>query len=366
MYNKRIQYVQNYLKQEKIDFAFIQGKANLFYLTGFRCEPHERLVSLIVTPTAEPVLVAPHMERSLILSTGWQGELIGYSDTENPWELLSSYLHNNKIGTKKMAIEPSLLSYERSQALIRLGENTLLQNIEETLLQSRLIKSQEEKSILQEAAKLADFGVEVGVSAIQAGRTEIEIIAKIEFELKKKGVTEMSFNTLVLTGANSANPHGKPGINEVKPGDFVLFDLGVVYEGYCSDITRTVAFDHVSDKQQEIYATVLKAQLQAIESSVIGKPLGQIDEAARSIITDAGYGDYFPHRIGHGLGTEVHEWPSLNATNTMQLQEGMVYTIEPGIYVPHVGGVRIEDDIFVEESGPKCLTNYPKELQIIK
>ncbi len=215
------------------------------------------------------------------------------------------------------------------------------------LMALRLIKSETEITILREAAKLADFGVEVGVHALQTGRTEMDILALIEYELKRKGITEMSFGTLVLSGEQSANPHGSPSMKLIHPGEFVLFDLGVVLEGYCSDITRTVAFGEISDEQKKIYDTVLRAQLETLTLCREGAILGELDRTARKMITDAGYGDFFPHRIGHGLGSEVHELPSLNETNQEQLKVGMTFTIEPGIYVPNVGGVRIEDDVLI-------------------
>ena len=200
---------------------------------------------------------------------------------------------------------------------------------------------------------------------IKEGKTELEIVAAIEYELKKKGITDMSFATMVLTGANGASPHGTPGQTKIQKGDFVLFDLGVIVDGYCSDITRTVAYGEMNDKQKEIYDTVLKAQLAAIDASFPEVTCATVDLTARKIISDAGYGEYFPHRLGHGLGIGVHEYPSLTETNELQLEAGMVYTIEPGIYVPNVAGVRIEDDILVTKNGVEILTKFPKELQYI-
>lgn len=176
----------------------------------------------------------------------------------------------------------------------------------------------------------------------------------------------MSFDTMVLAGANSALPHGIPGANKMKRGDFVLFDLGVIIDGYCSDITRTVAFGEISEEQTRIYNTVLAGQLQTVEACKPGVTLGAIDNAARSVIADAGYGDFFPHRLGHGLGISVHEYPDVKAGNESPLKEGMVFTIEPGIYVPNVGGVRIEDDIYITKDGSEILTKFPKELQFVK
>jgi len=170
---------------------------------------------------------------------------------------------------------------------------------------------------------------------------------------------------MVLFGEKTGEAHGNPGLRTLKPGDMVLFDLGVVLDGYCSDITRTVAYKSINDKQKEIYETVQRAEQEALEASKPGTRIGDLDMVARNIITEAGYGEYFLHRLGHGLGISVHEFPSMSRNNDDVLQEGMVYTIEPGIYIPGLGGVRIEDDVIITKDGYETLTKYPKELQII-
>jgi Xaa-Pro dipeptidase len=366
MTEQRLHALQVWLKENDTAFAFIQGKATLFYLTGFRCEPHERLVSLLVFQDHEPCLVTPNMETSLIRQTGWTYPLIGYSDQENPWELISNFLSSRKLEGTNIGIEKELLTVSRAEQLKALAPELNFINCEDTIMKLRLIKSNKEIAILKEAAALADFGVEVGVHALQTGRTEMDITAMIEFELKRKGISEMAFGTLVLSGEQSANPHGKPKMKSLQKGEFVLFDLGVVLEGYCSDITRTVAFGNITSEQKQIYETVLTAQKATLNLCQKGAILGDLDRKARSIITDAGYGSYFPHRIGHGLGTEVHELPSLHENNQDQLQTGMTFTVEPGIYIPKIGGVRIEDDVLITEDGHECLTHYPKELLIIQ
>lgn len=175
----------------------------------------------------------------------------------------------------------------------------------------------------------------------------------------------MSFDTMVLTGANSASPHGVPGQTKVQKGDFILFDLGVVIDGYCSDITRTVAYGDIDDRKKEIYDIVLKSQLTAIEASRAGVSCADVDLTARNIIAGAGFGEYFTHRLGHGLGISVHEYPSITETNPLILEKGMFFTIEPGIYIPGTAGVRIEDDVLITDNGAEVLTKYPKELKII-
>lgn len=229
-----------------------------------------------------------------------------------------------------------------------------------------MIKDAKELKAIQEACALADYAVEFGCSEIKEGKTELDVLNALEYALKQKGVSEMSFATMVLTGTNAASPHGNPGDTKIRKGDFVLFDLGVVVDRYCSDITRTVAYGDINDKQKEIYDTVLQAQLAAIEASKPGVTAAQVDLTARKIITDAGYGEYFPHRLGHGLGIGIHEYPSMTETNQLVIEEGMVYTIEPGIYVPNVAGVRIEDDVYITAEGAKVLTKFPKELQMIR
>jgi Xaa-Pro dipeptidase len=259
-----------------------------------------------------------------------------------------------------------VVTYARSEAFLNLFDAPEIINAEDRLNDMRVCKSPEEIEIMRRAAKMADYGVEIGVAALKEGISEMEVLATIEYELKKQGVREMSFATMVLFGEKGGDPHGNPGDRKLKAGDLVLFDLGVVLDGYTSDITRTVAFKSISDKQREIYETVLKAELAALEASKPGNRVGDLDSVARDIITDAGYGENFPHRIGHGLGINVHEFPSMSHTNDGILREGMTYTIEPGIYIPEIGGVRIEDDVLITKDGCETLTSYPKELQIIE
>lgn len=364
--NHRLQKLQTWMKENEIEVSFVTSSENVFYLSGYYTNPHERLLALAVFQEKEPFLVCPGMEVHDAKRSGWGHEVIGYSDIDRPWELVLNSLQKRVNHVTKIAIEKEHMNVERYEELSGLFPKANFVSAEEILRKLRMIKDAKELAIIEEACALADYAVEIGVSEIKEGKTELEILSAIEYELKKKGVSEMSFATMVLTGANAASPHGNPGLTKVQKGDLVLFDLGVVVDRYCSDITRTVAFGDISDKQKEIYDTVLKSQLAAIEASKPGVTASEVDLTARKIITDAGYGEFFPHRLGHGLGISVHEYPSMTETNSLVLEEGMVYTIEPGIYVPDVAGVRIEDDVFITAEGVKVLTKFPKELQIIK
>ncbi|WP_209123250.1 Xaa-Pro peptidase family protein [Alkalihalobacillus sp. BA299] len=364
--NNRLENLTNWVKENNYTYAFIQSKYNVYYLSNFNSEPHERLLGLAIFPDKEPFLICPQMEELAARASGWKGEIVSYQDSDDVWGLFQKAVQARVSDVHLIAIEKGVLTYERSEQLLSLFPMAQFVPADEKIKALRMIKDKNEVSILREAAKLADFGVEVGIHEINKGKTEMEIIATIEYELKKKGIRQMSFSTMVLSGTKSAEPHGHPGLKEIVAGDFVLFDLGVILEGYCSDITRTVAYKTVSEEQKHIYETVRQAQELSLSISKPGTVIGEIDKIARNYITDEGYGPYFTHRIGHGLGIEVHEFPSMNENNNNLLHTGMVYTVEPGIYVPHIGGVRIEDDVLITEEGSKCLTSFPKELQIIK
>ncbi|MFB1080428.1 M24 family metallopeptidase [Jeotgalibacillus sp. JSM ZJ347] len=354
-----IERIQGYLQREKIDCAFLTSTENVTYTTGFRSDPHERWLGVYIPAEGQAILICPGMEIEDAKSAGWHGPVIGYSDTESPLELLKAQAEE----FKSIAIEKNHLTVERLELIQQVFGECQIYDAEHFMNKMRVIKTADEIKLLTKAAELADFAIETACSELAEGKTELDVLAKIEYELKKKGITEMSFSTMVLTGENASSPHGTPGETKIKHGDLVLFDLGVVYQGYCSDITRTVAFGDISDKQRDIYETVLKAEMTALEMVKPGVKASKLDLAARKVIEDAGYGDYFPHRLGHGLGLNVHEYPSITAESDIVLQEGMTFTIEPGIYVPGVAGVRIEDDVLVTEDGYKTLTKFPKSLQ---
>ncbi|MBD1371106.1 aminopeptidase P family protein [Hazenella sp. IB182357] len=362
----RLNQLQQWLKTEQHDLAFIHSTENVFYLTGFYCEPHERLMGVFVFPEDAPFLVCPKMEVSHVKQSGWEAEIIGYEDHENPWDKIATAFQVRKLSEQQsLAIEKDTIPYARVEAFLQVIPKAQFVSVESILNQARLIKDEAEITILRRAATMADRGVEIGIGALQEGKTELEVIAEIEYELKKQGIRQMSFSTLVLFGEKTAQPHGIPGERRLRKGDLVLFDLGVVLDGYCSDITRTVVFNSITEKQREIYNIVLEAQQQALIQCVKDKPMSALDRTARAVIADAGYGSFFTHRLGHGLGIDVHEFPSLHEKSEGILKPGMVFTIEPGVYVPEVGGVRIEDDVFITDNGYELLTRFPKELRIV-
>ncbi|MCL1630620.1 Xaa-Pro peptidase family protein [Sporolactobacillus sp. CPB3-1] len=358
--------IESWLRGHEGRFAYIADPTNVFYLTHFKCNPHERFLGLFLFPDDEPFLVCPELEVGQARASAFGHEVFGYRDDQNPWDTVKKALSSRAASFNKVYIEPSTLPYNKTLALKAIDKQLEFRSIEDYLADMRNIKDEHELAVMKKAGEIADYAVRLGIDAIKKGRTEAAIVAEIEYELAKQGYSEMAFDTMVLTGENTANPHGYPGTRQIHEGDFVLFDLGVVIDGYCSDITRTVCFKHASDEQYKIYDATLQANLAALEAVRQGLRIGDLDGVARKVIADAGYGHYFTHRLGHGLGLGEHEQPSMSAANDKVLTTGMVFTIEPGIYVPNVGGVRIEDDVYLGEKGPETLTHYPKALQIIE
>lgn len=229
----------------------------------------------------------------------------------------------------------------------------------------RMVKSPEELEVLKAAAKIADDAFEHICSYIKAGMTELEVSNELEFFMRSQGATSSSFDIIVASGLRSALPHGVASNKKIEQGDLITLDFGALYNGYVSDITRTVAVGEPSDKLKEIYQVVLDSQVLALEKIKPGMTGIEADAIARDYIKSKGYGEAFGHSTGHGIGLEVHEGPGLSFRSETVLEPGMAVTVEPGIYLPGIGGVRIEDDILITETGNERLTHSSKELRIL-
>ena len=229
----------------------------------------------------------------------------------------------------------------------------------------RAVKEEWELNIMRKAQAITDKAFAEVVGRVKAGMTELELQAELIYCLYKNGATGLAFDPIVVSGPNSSLPHGVAGERVIQEGDFVTMDFGALYNGYCADMTRTVAVGHATEEMVKVYNTVLEAQLAGLAASRAGVPGKDVDEAARKVIRDAGYGEYFGHGYGHSLGLEVHENPSPNARNDQPMPVGAVASAEPGIYLPGKFGVRIEDTCVFLEDGIEILTKSPKNLMIV-
>ncbi|MBI1319494.1 MAG: M24 family metallopeptidase [Candidatus Hydrogenedens sp.] len=270
------------------------------------------------------------------------------------------------LGIQHAAFDPGVLTVEQQATVAAQATATELVSAPGLLAGLRQHKDPEEIAKLRAANDLAEGVLADLLPELREGIEEREFAARMEYEFKRRGAQGSSFAPIVLFGSRSSLPHGVPGGKPLERGDVVLLDFGCILGSYCSDLTRTYAFGTIPGAWfEEIYAVTLQAQLAALELVCPGTPCAAADAAARDIIAAAGFGDYFGHGLGHGVGLEVHEGPRLNRLSQATLEPGMVVTVEPGIYLPGQGGVRIEDLVVVTETGCDILSKTPKELKVL-
>lgn len=271
-------------------------------------------------------------------------------------------------GPLRVGYEADYVSVSQLAALEKAApEGVTLVPISNVIEKIRLIKDSVELSKLKEIAQLANQALADCLAAgeVAEGRTERQIAADLEYRMRKAGADRVSFDTIVASGPNSAKPHHGADDRVLEKGDLVTIDYGAHLRGFNSDCTRTFVIGEASDFAREIYAIVLRAQLAGVKAAVPGTKLVDVDAACRDIIEEAGYGQYFVHSTGHGIGLDVHEGPAAAKTGNGVLEPGMSLTIEPGIYVPGKGGVRIEDTLIITDGAPKIITTLPKQLQVL-
>ena len=265
-------------------------------------------------------------------------------------------------GVKRLAYEDKYMSAAEYHGLKEAWHNVEWYAASEQIEMLRMVKTKDECALMRRAEQIGTEAFEAVLPLIKTGTAEIEIAAELEYQMRKRGAEGTSFETIVVSGVKSSMPHGKPDAKKIETGDFITMDFGCRYGGYCSDMTRTIVVGEANAEQKKIYATVLKAQLVGLETICAGIAGKQADAAARKVIEDAGFGKFFGHSLGHGVGLLIHELPNLSPFSETILCPGMVVTCEPGIYIPDFGGVRIEDMICVEDNGIDNMTKLSKEL----
>ena len=269
-------------------------------------------------------------------------------------------------GLKRVGFESAAVSvaqHRRGQESVPKGCELI--PAQELLDGLRASKDEEEIAAMLQAQKITDAAFGEILNYIRPGLTEQEVAARLVYELLRRGARKVSFDPIVAAGANGSMPHAVPGETEIQKGMFVTMDFGCVYDGYCSDMTRTVAVGQPTQEMERVYETVLAAQKAGIAAARAGMPGRELDAAARKVIEEAGYGDYFTHSFGHSLGLEIHESPNASPSETGPLPAGTVISAEPGIYLPGRFGVRIEDVLVLEEGGCRDITQSPKNLIVL-
>jgi len=348
---------------QDVGCALVTSQVNVFYLTGFDCDSaalyidRERRVLVTDFRYAEEAREAVSGADSVI-------EVV---ESDGAGKVFAELAEKN--GIKTFACERSRMpvaEYARLCELFAGAKPDTSNRLDELITSLRSNKSESEIECIKAAQKVTEAGFYHAISLIGEGVSELDLALELEYFMRKNGADDLSFPPIIASGENGSKPHARPGSRKFVPGDFITIDTGCLVNGYCSDMTRTVAFGSVSGHQREVYNTVLAAQQAALDYLAGGGDGAKAaDSAARDLITSAGFGKCFGHSLGHGVGMEVHESPSLSQKSDKTLSPGCVFTVEPGIYIPGEMGVRIEDMALKTEDSIINLTNVPKELIVI-
>lgn len=341
------------------DQAFwISSDSNRFYLTGFNSSAG----SVLITKSRSVFFIDfRYFEKAKSIVTDCEVVLYDKGDKG-----IYEFCKSEKI--KTIFLETSHTSLSQHKYLCNLFEDITISTdnvLDLNINKMRAVKSERELFFIKQAQSLTDQTLDYILPRIEIGKTEREIMLDMEFFMRSLGAEGVSFDFIVVSGKNSSLPHGVPTDKKIENGDFITMDFGAIVNGYCSDMTRTVAIGNVSDEQRLVYNTTLNAQLAAIDAIKAGNICGDIDKIARDIIYNAGYKGCFGHALGHSVGIEVHEAPNLSPNNNAILEPGNVVTVEPGIYIEDKFGVRIEDMVYVTKDGCINLTNSSKSLIIL-
>jgi len=352
---QRVDRLLKLLEQHDLEALFVTNAVNRRYLSGFTGSSGY----LVVTPQ-DAILFTDFRYREQAPQQAKDFRVIEHQ--ADPAETIAATL--KELGVTRLGFEQHDLSYASYQSYqSKLG--VTLVAADKLIEQLRMVKDEQEVQLIETACELVDRTYEHMLGFIKPGMTERDVALELEFYMRANGADSTSFSTIVVSGVRSSLPHGGPTDKVLEKGDFVTLDFGAYMNGYCSDITRTVVLGEPTDRHREIYDIVLEAQLTALERIRPGMTGKEADAIARDLIARYGYGEHFGHGLGHGLGMEIHEEPRLSRTGEYVLEPGMIVTVEPGIYIPGFGGVRIEDDVVVTETGVRRLTKSSKQLEVL-
>ncbi len=349
------------MKQEKVDVMLLFPGANIGYYTGFPIGISERLASAVIPVDGAPFFVVNKLEGELRGLDPWFKKVVVWEEHEDPIELLAEKLVEVGYGEARLGV-----SVEAPWGWVNSLRGKLPQaeivDISQHVGYIRMVKTSEEIAFMEEACRISDEAMAESFAQLHTGMTEKELQSLMTQGMVKRGASRAFAG--VLFGERAALPHGGAGERKLREGEFVLVDMGGLYKGYWSDCTRTVFYgDDPTERQVKIYETVLAANMAAFKAAGPGVTCEAVDVAARTIIEEAGYGEYFIHRLGHGIGREIHEAPYMVRNNKQILEPNMVFTDEPGIYIVGEIGVRVEDTVVCTQNGVRRLTGFPRTLQ---
>ena len=358
VYRRRLDEIEHLLQKNNADFALITPSPGYQYLTGSSYQMHERLVALIIRANEDPLIIAPSFEVSDHEKNTWVSKFIPWNEDEDPYTHLSDTLGDKRKYRVMFDEKLPLGIFWKVQKAIGGFEETI--SLTPHLEGMRLIKSQEEIDMMKQAGAIIDKAVMKAFESAQIGMTEKEVMQVVQNEIARLGGSQTF--AVVQYGENSALPHARAGSRDLREGDVVLMDCGCSVEGYNTDMTRVGIVGVPTDEQKKVHSVVLHAAETAIDRLKPGLQCGAADGIARRVIEEAGFGDEFTHRLGHGIGLEVHEPPYIIRGNALELEPGMTHSVEPGVYMEGKFGVRIEDLVVITKDGADLLTFSPRDL----
>jgi len=355
------------LLTSNLDAVILNPGPTLTYLSGVDFHLMERPIVLFVAPGKDPVLVLPELELLKVDLFPYKVQAVAYGENPSEWDAaFRKAAQSLGLDGKRIGVEPLQLRLMEFGHVKAGTPEAEYPDASEVLIGLRLKKDKAEVDAMRRAVKIAQDALEATIPKIKIGMTERELSSELVIQLLKNGSDpEMPFAPIVSGGPNGANPHASPTDRKLQAGDLLVIDWGAAYSHYISDLTRTFAVGEVDDECRKIHKIVQEANAAGRAAGKPGLPCAHVDIAARAVIEKSGYGKYFTHRTGHGIGMEGHEEPYMRGDNMQLLEPGMAYTVEPGIYLPNRNGVRIEDNIVITESGADCLSDMPREIRVV-
>jgi len=367
MHLARLQRLKSALTETALDCVAAIAGPNLYYLTGLSFHLSERPTVGFFPREGDPVIVAGILEESKIKSkVPYPLRAFYYTDADGPAAAFREAATALKLSHTQLGVENRRMRVMELRFIESAFGKVVIEAAEETFAKLRMIKDSLEIDLMRQATIIAERALAATLPQIRAGVTEREVAAELVVQMLRAGSeAELPFSPIVASGPNSALPHATITDRVLQPGDLLTLDWGAATGGYFSDLTRTFAIGEIDSELKKIYELVKNANAAGKAAARPGATCANVDAAARKVIVEGGYGEFFVHRVGHGLGLEDHEDPSMHGQNELRLETGMTFTVEPGIYLPGKGGVRIEDDVIVTAHGCESLSRYPRELEVI-
>ncbi|HSM71638.1 MAG TPA: Xaa-Pro peptidase family protein [Anaerolineales bacterium] len=355
------------LRTSELDAVILNPGPTLTYLTGLHFHLMERPVVLLFAQDQDPALVLPELELQKVASLSYELQTFAYPENPSEWDnAFRGAIQALGLDGMRIGVEPRQLRLLEYGFVKSNAPKADFPDGSDVLSALRLKKDKDEVEAMREAVRIAQSALEATIPNIKIGMTEKELSSELVVQLLRHGSEpEMPFSPIVSGGPNSANPHASPTERRLQAGDLLVIDFGATHAGYISDITRTFAVGEVDDEYQKIHRIVQEANAAGRAAAKPGARCADVDIATRDVIEKAGYGEYFTHRTGHGIGMEGHEEPYMRADNEQILEPGMAFTVEPGIYLPGRNGVRVEDNVVITDSGADVLSDLPREIRVV-